>query len=303
MNADPGDLRHSLEPVPLEAVLRGVWALRRQVAMGAAALFLLGAAVVLAWPRSYVAQAIVAPAETTGMATSGLLSAGALLPGTGILDTRPGGNFAVYLDAIRSPEAAEMLARETPLLAYLDGLRASGPGGALRWLLRLQRASDLDDARSWLDRRLSVTQSVASVTFTLALSHHDRAAALDLLRRLHAFAEARVRADLADLAARRLAAVQAQLAAERDLYLRGTLYELLGQQQRAAVVVGADRMLAARLVSAPMVEERPSVPNRPLLLLLLLLAAPMAAAGAAAAWVLLRPRPARGPGPRFWVIR
>jgi hypothetical protein len=79
------------------------------------------------------------------------------------------------------------------------------------------------------------------------------------------------------MAARRIAALGARLAAEHDIYVRNQLYDLLGQQQRAALVVAADEAVAARLVSAPTVELRPSVPNRPLLLALLAAVAPAAA--------------------------
>lgn len=272
--------------MPLEELLRGVLDRRWRVALAALLVFALGAALILSWPRSYVAQAVVAPAETTSIATSTLLSPVPMLSGS-LLDTRPSGNFAVYLDALRSPEAAAMLAREAGLLEHLTALRGAGPLGALRRALGLRIEADLDDAQSWLERRLGVTQGVATVTFTLTLAHRDREAALDALARLHAFAEAKVRADLAGMARRRIAAIEARLAAERDLYLRNVLYDLLGQQQRAALVVAADEAVAARLVSAPMVEIRPSLPNRPLLLLLLAVAAPFAALVWAAGAVLL----------------
>jgi hypothetical protein len=260
--------------VALDALLRALWRRRGRLALLAASLFALGAAPVLLWPRSYVAQAVVAPAETTGIAASALLSPAPLLGSGGLLDTRPGGNFAVYLDALRAPEAAAMLARDTALLPFLSARRAAGPLGALRRALGLRIAADGDDALNWLERRLAVTQGVATVTFTLSLSHPDRAAALDMLERLHAHAEAKVRADIGGMAARRIAAIGARLGAEHDLYVRTQLYDLLGQQQRAALVVAADEAVAARLVSAPTVELRPSVPNRPLLLALLAVAAP-----------------------------
>jgi len=60
--------------VPLEELLRALWRRRGRLALLSALLFALGAAPVLLWPRSYVAQAVVAPAETTGIATSALLS-------------------------------------------------------------------------------------------------------------------------------------------------------------------------------------------------------------------------------------
>ncbi|MBV1795800.1 hypothetical protein [Siccirubricoccus sp. G192] len=262
--------------MPLDHLLRGVLDRRWRIVLAALLLFALGATVVTGWPRSYLTQIVVAPAETTGLATSSLLSASALPLGSGLLDPRPVGNFAVYLDALRSPEAAAMLARDTGLLAYLTALRGARPLGPLRRALGLRIAADLDDAQNWLEARLAVTQGVASVTFTITLAHRDRAAALEALERLHALAEAKVRADLAGMARRRIAAIEARLAQENDLYLRTMLYDLLGQQQRAALVVQADEAVAARLVSAPMVEIRPSLPNRPLLLLLLAVVAPLA---------------------------
>lgn len=277
--------------MPLDQLLRGVWRLRQLVALAALLLMAAGTTLILAWPRAYVAQAVVAPAETTGMAASSLISANTLAPGS-LLDTRPGGNFAVYLAALRSPEATAMLLRDTSLLDALAVARADSPLAPLRAWLGIERPPDGDDAQRWLERNLSVTQSLASVTWTLEIAHPSRDTALEILERLHRFAEARVREDLALLTRRRIIALEGRLATERDLYLRTPLFELLAQHQRAALVVAAESTLASRLVSGPSVELRPSVPNRPLLLLLLGLAAPMACLFMAACWVLLR-----GPGP------
>lgn len=271
--------------MPFEELLAGLWQRRWRVLLAAALLFLGGAATVLLWPRSYVAEAVVAPAETTGIATSTLLSP---VPSIGaLLETRPTGNFAVYLGALRSAEAAAMLAETTPLLGWLGERRAAWPLGPLRAALGLRLAADLDDLRTWLERSLSVTQNLGAVTWTLALAHPDREVALAALRRLHDFAEAKVRADLEELARRRVAALEARLLRESDMYIRQSLYELLAQSQRAGVVAAADEAVAARLVSAPSVGVRPALPNRPLLLLLLLVAAPLAALAIGAAGLLL----------------
>jgi LPS O-antigen subunit length determinant protein (WzzB/FepE family) len=272
--------------MPIEELLARIWARRLRVALVALLLFAAGAAAILLTPRSYVAEAVVAPAETTGIATSSLLSPMVQLGG--VFDPRPVGNFAVYLGALRSAEAAAMLARDTALLALLTERRAVGPGGALRGWLGLRRDADLDDLRAWLERNLAVTQTLGAVTWTLALAHPDRDGALDALQRLHAFAEAKVRADLEQLARRRVAALEARLSREADLYIRQSLYEVLAQSQRAAVVAAADEAVAARLVSAPSVGLRPALPNRALLLVLLLVAAPLAATALVAAAVLLR---------------
>lgn len=277
--------------MPLEDLFREVWARRLRAVVLVLAMLLGGAAVVVTLPPAYLAEAVVAPSETTGIATSALLSPTPVL--ASILDQRPAGNFAIYLGALRSAEAAAMLAAETPLLARLTAHRAEGAAGAVRRALGLRVEADLDDLRAWLERDLSVTQTLGAVTWTVALPHPDRDLALDALRRLHDFAEAKVRADLAQLARRRVAALEERLARESDVYLRQSLYELLAQQQRAGVVVAADEAVAARLVQAPVVGLRPALPNRPLLLLLLLVAAPMAALAVVGAGVL-RAAPRRG---------
>jgi hypothetical protein len=266
------------------------------IALASVLIFAAATTLLFALPRSYVAEAIVAPAETTGIATSNLLSPAPLLSG-GLLDNRPGGNFAVYLDALRSPEAAAMLARDTGVLGYLTGIRAAGPGGAIRRAFDLRIEADLDDVRSWLEEKLAVTPGIATVTVTLALAHRDRDAALDLLRRLHQLGEAKVRADIAGMARRRITAIEARLALERDMFLRNMLYDLLAQQQRTALIIAADEAVAARMVSAPMVDIRPSLPNRPLLLLLLAVAVPLAVLFVTTAMILLQgPRAALGRG-------
>lgn len=281
--------------MPIEDLLAGIWARRGRVALVTMLLLAAGVAAILVAPRSYVAEAVVAPAETTGIATSSLLAPAMQLGG--LLDPRPVGNFAVYLGALRSAEAAAMLARDTALLAMLTERRAALPGAALRRWLGLGRDADLDDLRLWLQRSLAVTQTLGAVTWAVALAHPERDAALDALQRLHGFAEAKVRADLEQLARRRVAALEARLAREPDLYIRQSLYEILAQSQRAALVAAADEAVAARLVSGPSVGLRPTLPNRALLLVLLLVAAPLAAVALVGAAVLRRGplRPLPGP--------
>ena len=276
----------------LDALLRGLWRHALGILLTTGLLYAMAAALVWNWPRGFVASAIVAPSETTGIATSSLLTPSPFLQPS-LLDQRPGGNFAVYLAALRAPEAAAALARETSLLRQIEERRAAPPLGPVRRLLGLRMAADVDDALGFLERNFAATPSLASVTWTLELVHRDRDSALDMLQRLHALAEDRVRHTLAELAGRRILALEARLRVEPDLYLRNTMFELLAQQQRAALVVAADEAAAARLVSLPVVEIRPSVPNRPLLLLLLAVVIPGAVILAVTCRILLR-------GPREW---
>ncbi|MBR0652535.1 hypothetical protein GXW78_22960 [Roseomonas terrae] len=278
--------------MPLSLLLSGLWCRRWQLLSIMAVLWIGGATLILLTPRAHVAQSVVAPAETTSFAVSTLLSPSPFAP-AGLLDTRPSGNFAVYLGALRSPEAATMLTRDTSIAEALTRRRMAGLGGALRALLGADRPADADDVLDWLTRNLAVTQSLASVTWTIEIAQQDPALALDMLRRLHGFAEAKVRADLAEQAGRRVAALERRIARENDVFLRNSLYELLAQQQRAGLVVAADESVAARVVSAPMVEARPSLPNRPLLMALLAVAVPVAVLLAAAALLLMRFNPVR----------
>ncbi len=273
--------------MPLPLLLMGLWAWRAKLALILLLLWVGGAAAILLWPRGHVARAQVAPAETTAFAISSLLSAHPLALGQG-LDTRPGGNFAVYLAALRSPDAARMLTTETALLQAMERNRQDSPLWSLRVSLGLSHALDADDVLAWMERHVAVTQNLGSITWTLELTHADPALALQALISLHRFAEAKVRADLADQAARRVAALQARLQGESDVFLRNNLYDLLAQQQRAGLVVAADEAVAARLIAAPMVEARASRPNRPLLLGLWLLVVPLAVLMAAAGLLLMR---------------
>jgi len=282
----------------LDELLRRLWRRRGGILLSCTLLYALAATLVWNWPRSFVATAIVAPSETTGIATSSLLTPSPFLQPS-LLDQRPGGNFAVYLAALRAPEAAAALARETSLLAQIEERRAAWPFGPARRLLGLRMKADVDDALTFLERSFASTPSLTSVTWTLELVHRDRASALDLLQRLHGLAEARVRETLAELAGRRILALEARLRVEPDIFLRNSMFELLAQQQRAALVVAADEAAAARLVSLPTVEIRPSVPNRPLLLLLLALVIPGAVILAVTCRILLRGTqewPPSGPG-------
>lgn len=288
--------------MPLDLLVQALWRRKGTILLAWIALLLAGTSAILLIPQRYVARAVVAPLETTNMATSTLLSPGPLFQ-AGLLDNKPTGNFAIYLGALRSREAAAMLLAETRLSAeLLARMQASIPGRAIRFALCLAgdcRAPEvtLDTAAGWLARNVAVGQSLTNITWNIEVENRDRALALDILRRLHAFAEDKVRNELKELTERRLAVLQARADAEPDGFLRNTLYELIAQQQRARMVVEADRAVAALLVSRPDVENEPSQPNRPLLLLLLLPASLILALAAAAVFVMLRgqPAPARRP--------
>ena len=112
--------------MPLEVLILRLWQWRGRVVLLALLLFGAGAFTVFSLPRSFVAEAVVAPSETTGIATSSLLSASPAF--SGLLDPRPAGNFAIYLGALRSAEAAMQLVEATPLLAVRVDCAAAAVG-------------------------------------------------------------------------------------------------------------------------------------------------------------------------------
>lgn len=217
----------------------------------------------------------------SAIATSQILSPAPLLGG-GLLDSRPSGNFAVYLATLRSRDAATMLLRDTALAETLAARRRAGLSGTVRTVLGADGTVTADDALAWLRRTLSITAAQQTLTWTIELADPDRALGLDALRRLHAFAEARIRDGLRATVERRLTLLDARLAAETDVYQRQALYDLVAQQQRFALVLAADEAVAGRLVSAPQAEVEPSLPDRALLLMLLLPACLLAAVALAA---------------------
>ncbi|WP_439579445.1 hypothetical protein [Elioraea sp.] len=274
-----------------DALLTGLWRHRAGVVLGALVLWLAALGVMLLMPSAHVARAVVAPAETTGIAASSLLSP---LPfvGAGLLDQRPTGNFAVYLGALRAREAATVLRRDTDLADRLAADRAAGPVARALAGLGLGAEATLldDDLMAWLARNASATQSPASVVWTIEARHPDPALALAVLKVLHTAAEARVREEMQAMVARRLAFLTERAARESDLGVRQALYGLIAEAHRHEAVLASDPAVAARVVSAPAVEDRPSVPNRPLLAALAVPAALLTSLGVWALVLITRRR-------------
>jgi hypothetical protein len=156
-----------------DALLTGLWRHRVGVVVGALALWLAAVGVVLLIPRAPVARAVVAPAETTGIAASSLLLP---LPqfGAGLIEQRPSGNFAVYLGALRGREAALVLRRDTELAQRLAADRAEDPLARALATLGLGGGEPLDDDQmAWLRRNTAATQSPASVLWTIEAREPD----------------------------------------------------------------------------------------------------------------------------------
>lgn len=228
--------------------------------------------VIFSIPQSYRAQALVVPAETTGIAASSLLTPLAPIYSS-VLDSKPTGNFAVYLGALRAREMASALRSQTslPEVLQLESLLTS----IKRLIPSLEigaEAVDDDEIMRWLEANTSATPQPNSIIWQIEVRHRDPTLALSVLKTVHATAEARVRDEMASMVARRIAWLQDRAASETDQAIRTTLYEMLAQAYRHSAILAADDAVAARIVSAPAVEDRPSVPNRVFLASLGLLA-------------------------------
>ncbi|WP_431271446.1 hypothetical protein [Dankookia sp. P2] len=92
--------------MPLDLLLQGIWDRRWRVLLATLLLYAALACILFQLPQRHVAQAVVAPAETTSIATSTLLSPVPLFGG-GLLDDRPTGTSR----SISTPSARRRLRR------------------------------------------------------------------------------------------------------------------------------------------------------------------------------------------------
>ncbi|MDW8445619.1 MAG: hypothetical protein RML45_16260 [Acetobacteraceae bacterium] len=219
-------------------------------------------------PTSFRARAIIVPAETTGIAVSNLLSPIQIMSPS-LLEAKPSGNFAVYLSALRSREIIRVLRQETALADILAEEAKTSLLGKLRKLLKLsENTIDDDKILEWLEHNTSATSHTNSIVWMIEVRHKDPLLALSVLRTLHAAAEARVRDEITAMLSRRISWLAERAATEPDATVRTALHELAAQAHRHLAILASDGSVAARLVSAPAVDDRPTVPNRPFLAVL-----------------------------------
>lgn len=228
--------------------------------------WLVAASLIVMTPQSYRAKTIIVPAETTGVAVSHILSTPPFF-GQTFFDTKPSGNFAVYLGALRTREIAQAVRRNTQL-AHVLGAEATES-----WLGRLYQALGLkialpddDEILNWLEKNTFTIQLPNSILWQIEVRHVDPEIALSILKTMHETAEARVRDEIVSMISRRLSWLIDRAATEADAIIRTSLYDLIAQANRHSAILASDTAVAARLVSLPAVEQRPTVPNRIFLL-------------------------------------
>lgn len=219
-------------------------------------------------PISFRARALIVPAETTGIAVSNLLSPIQIMSPS-LLEAKPSGNFAVYLSALRSREIIRVLRQETVLADVLaEEAKTSLLGKLVKFLKFSENTIDDDKILEWLEQNTSATSLPNSIVWMIEVRHTDPLLALSVLRTLHAAAEARVRDEVTAMLSRRISWLMERAASEPDATVRIVLHELAAQAHRHLAILSSDGSVAARLVSAPAVEDRPTVPNRPFLAVL-----------------------------------
>lgn len=232
------------------------------------------------------------PAETTAISVSSLLSPFPFAP-QNMLDPKPTGNFAVYLAALRAREAANVL------LNYSQLPNALYTKQKQNFFLKFAETIGLidlqineDNVLKWLERNTSITLHPSNTVWIIEVRHQNPKVALEILTLIHQTAERRVREEMENMVARRISWLNERVAAEPDSTIRSTLYDLIGQAQKHAAILASDSAIAARLVSAPAVENQPSHPNRLFLIGLSLLSSIIiATATSALTFTLKREQP------------
>ena len=274
--------------LPLRPILRSLASGWRLVAASAATAMLLTVLALRALPAEHTASMVVGPIARTGASAMGARAPVAMrsdMP-LSVLEFGNGdemlSDFARFMELLTSPTVAARLMADPAIAAHLFPERwdaAAGrwhtPGGLGGWLrgLALALAGREDwsvpdpDIVSHHLRRVLVVQSLGTTPMRrLSLRDSDRGFAIGLLQRLSAAADAQLREEAARRAEAEIGFVRARLAATQSADSRKALVELLGDQERVAMMIGVGLPFAADPIEAPSASHQPDWPN-PLIVL------------------------------------
>ncbi len=270
---------------PLALSLTSGWRLVAVCALGS---LLLAAFALRGLPPEHTASMVVGPIARTGASAMGARTPVAMradMP-MSMLEFGNGdemlSDFARFVELLSSPTVAARLMTEPGLLAHLFPERwdpATGrwhtPGGLSGWLRGLilglagredWSAPDVDIVSHHL-RRAIVVQSLGTTPMRrISYRDSDRAFAVTLLHRLTAAADAHLRTEAARRANAEIGYIRAGLAAAQTADSRKALVELLGDQERVAMMIGVDLPFAADPIEPPSASNQPDWPN-PLIIL------------------------------------
>ncbi len=268
----------------------------RLVVLLAVTTTLLAAVVLRGLPSEHTAQMVVGPIARTGASAMGAraVAAGRSDMPLSVLEFGNGdetlSDFSRFIELLSSPTIAARLMIEPGILPHLfperwdqATARWHTPGGVGGWLraavLGLAGREDWSepdaDIVSRQLRRMVVVQSLGTNPMRrLSYRDSDRAFAVILLQRLTSLADSHLREEAARRANAEIGFIRARLAAVQSADSRRALVELLGDQERVAMMIGVDLPFAADPIEPPTASAQADWPN-PLIIL------PLAAAAGA----------------------
>ncbi|MEI6559251.1 MAG: hypothetical protein WCO00_12670 [Rhodospirillaceae bacterium] len=272
----------------LSPLLRALVSGWRLVPLLAAAATLLAILALRALPPEHTASMVVGPIARTGASAMGARAPVAMradMP-LSVLEFGNGdemlSDFARFVELLTSPAVAARLMIEPGLLPRLFPERWDAAGG--RWhtpgglagglrglLLALAGREDWSVPDSDLVaqhlRRAIIVQSLGSTPMRrISYRDSDRGFAVRLLERLTAAADAQLREEAARRASAEIGYIRARLAAAQAADARKALVELLGDQERVAMMIGVDLPFAADPIEPASASHQADWPN-PLIVL------------------------------------
>jgi len=232
---------------------------------------------ILYLPRGYTAIMTVAPADTSSVSTSALMSEQVRVIGGVFSFDKPTGEFAIYLANYRSRELAGALLKEFGGEIAAPPFAQSEP----RWGEE-PRPVSADSVALWLKTSMTHEPHVTLPTYELRLRHSDPAVAARVLAAAHRISVDMTMESVTGLVAGRKRYLSDRLETERDTAVRGMLLNLIDRQERFSMLLASDENGPIRMISAPHTPPWPTSPRRTFLVGLAALVAFAAALAAAA---------------------
>ncbi len=226
---------------------------------------------------------VVAAPSSSGKAPTSPLAGLAALTGLGGVSEQVS-PFRFYLDGVGSPEVAARLARDGALMRGIfpaewdaQNRRWRQPmslAGAVRrgvfGLLGLPRYGwtppDANRLQVYIGEEVSVRQSVKTPLVVISYSHPDPAFAAEFLRKLHVTIDAWLRQAQARRTAGNIAYLAGKLQDATLADQRQALVAALAEQERQAMLAGADAAYAADPFDVVTVSAEPTRPRALILL-------------------------------------
>lgn len=281
-NAQEAD---SVDPALILSILwRG-----RMLIGGLFLLFVAVASIYLHFAKyTYTATLVVSPVESNGMSglASKLGSLGGLAAAAGVNlgDVSGDGGFRLYVEGLKSTDAASILAQDQELMRRLfpkewndKTQRFEAPKGPLTPLVRVGKSvlgmpnyaylpPNAVRLHKLLKDKLEVDSNSRSPVVTIHFKHEDPAFAELFLRRLDKVVDTLLRQRALIRASRDIEHLTESMQMAAVSELREALAMALVQQSRIRIAATSELPFAAQIFSGPAASFRPTSPKPPLVI-------------------------------------